>query len=161
MWKGLFLRIRFNKNENLLVITGNRKGFELLSDYSLGIIGKHTPAGHQHFQKGFGNVTNDSIDMVLYFSDNDEDYHDKLIGRDSRFKIIFEEETVVMGDKCGEEILLMGDKNGLEAFAELCREVISKQKPIRLDLRLQNVMPDSIPTILQFKKKGLFDFWRD
>jgi hypothetical protein len=148
MWKGLFIRIRYNKTRNMLAITANKVGLDLLISYSLSIIGKHDPSGHHHLQKGFGNVTGDSDEAVIYFSDDDEDYQDKLKGRDSRFKIIFEE-----------EIVLMGDEKGLESFAELCREAIKYEKPIRLDKRMQNILPGSIPTVLKFKKPGLLDLF--
>ena len=146
MWKGLYLRIRFNRHKNQLVITANKVGLDILISYSLSIIGKHDPSGHHHLQKGFGNVTDDSDGTVIYFSDDDENYQNKLKGRVSRFKIVFEE-----------EIVLMGDKKGLESFAQLCREAIKYEKPIRLDKRMQNMMPGSVPTILRFKKSGLLD----
>ena len=63
------------KDENgEILILGNRKGLEFLSDCCIRVIGKNDPSGHFHLMSQMNNAIEGSTPTIIKYSDRDEDY---------------------------------------------------------------------------------------
>jgi len=58
-------RLQVTIDDGEVVIRGDRAGLELLASRCLGVIGKHDPGGHQHFQWQDGTLLEGSVEMVV------------------------------------------------------------------------------------------------
>ncbi len=74
MWPDYKLKIVLDKKTNEIVIMGDKRGLEYVSECCLNVIGKEDPSGHYHLMPQFENVTANSIPTVLIYSDNADDY---------------------------------------------------------------------------------------
>jgi hypothetical protein len=70
--KGHRLQVTIDDGE--VIVRGDKAGLELLAHRCLGVIGKHDPGGHQHFEWQDGTLLEGSVAMVVEYADGDEDF---------------------------------------------------------------------------------------
>lgn len=68
------IKIRFDKDKKEILVMGDKKGLEFLASCCLSIIGRNTPAGHIHLMKDMNNLKKGSVNTVIIFSDDPEDF---------------------------------------------------------------------------------------
>ena len=68
------LKITYDEPNSEITIRGNKNGLEYLASCCLSIIGKTDNSAHIHLQWQMNNLNEGSIETVLVFSDDAEDY---------------------------------------------------------------------------------------
>ncbi len=70
-WK---LKVIYDKKNEEVVIRGNAQGLKFLAGACLAVIGKNDPSGHILLQWQMNNLQQGSVQAVVEYSDNANDY---------------------------------------------------------------------------------------